>query len=331
MSPRSGYDLKRIMRTGTVATVDNRNWELRDQAGPVQRLSQSRAIALDMESATIAANGFRFRVPYGTLLCVSDKPLHGELKLPGMASSFYKTQVSRHCRSESAPWKSSATCRWSVFTAGNCGLSRKRRSCNPQNRQKNVPTPCFSADGSREALCDPTIFGYFPANGPKGSGSIRRRTDMAQKPMTKTQLVAALADEMGSDKKTARRSARRRHGHRQQGSRRRRRRHDPRHRQGLLPRAPRAHGPQPGHGRADQERGGQAGQGDHRQGAEGQRQRLIAVPDNRERVAPGQRARPFLVSGQDGSFARYFWGLSSPSSGPRPSPRPGSSWRPRRR
>ncbi|MEM0948341.1 MAG: AMP nucleosidase [Pseudomonadota bacterium] len=91
-----GYELKRIMRTGTVATIDNRNWELRDQSGPVQRLSQSRAIALDMESATIAANGFRFRVPYGTLLCVSDKPLHGELKLPGMASDFYRTQVSRH-------------------------------------------------------------------------------------------------------------------------------------------------------------------------------------------------------------------------------------------
>ena len=91
-----GYDLKAIMRTGTVATIDNRNWELRDQSGPVRRLSQSRAIALDMESATIAANGFRFRVPYGTLLCVSDKPLHGELKLPGMATQFYKTQVSRH-------------------------------------------------------------------------------------------------------------------------------------------------------------------------------------------------------------------------------------------
>jgi AMP nucleosidase len=91
-----GYDLKRIMRTGTVATHDDRNWELRDQRGPVQRLSQSRAIALDMESATIAANGYRFRVPYGTLLCVSDKPLHGELKLPGMASNFYKEQVARH-------------------------------------------------------------------------------------------------------------------------------------------------------------------------------------------------------------------------------------------
>ena len=33
-----GYELKRIMRTGTVATIDNRNWELRDQSGPVQRL-----------------------------------------------------------------------------------------------------------------------------------------------------------------------------------------------------------------------------------------------------------------------------------------------------
>jgi len=91
-----GYDLKRIMRTGTVATIDNRNWELRDQSGPVARLSQARAIALDMESATIAANGFRFRVPYGTLLCVSDKPLHGELKLPGMATAFYKRQVAQH-------------------------------------------------------------------------------------------------------------------------------------------------------------------------------------------------------------------------------------------
>ena len=91
-----GYDLKQIMRTGTVATVDNRNWELREQMGPVHRLSQSRAIALDMESATVAANGYRFRIPYGTLLCVSDKPLHGELKLPGMASEFYKTQVSQH-------------------------------------------------------------------------------------------------------------------------------------------------------------------------------------------------------------------------------------------
>ena len=69
-----GYDLKRIMRTGTVATIDNRNWELRDQRGPVQRLSQARAVALDMESATIAANGFRFRVPYGTAVIIRASP-----------------------------------------------------------------------------------------------------------------------------------------------------------------------------------------------------------------------------------------------------------------
>jgi AMP nucleosidase len=93
-----GRELKRIMRTGTVASTDNRNWELLPQRTPERRFSQSRAIALDMESATIAANGFRFRVPYGTLLCVSDKPLHGEIKLPGMANHFYRERVDQHLR-----------------------------------------------------------------------------------------------------------------------------------------------------------------------------------------------------------------------------------------
>jgi AMP nucleosidase len=93
-----GFELKKILRTGTVASTDNRNWELLPHPGPEQRFSQSRAIALDMESATIAANGFRFRVPYGTLLCVSDKPLHGEIKLPGMANQFYRDRVDQHLR-----------------------------------------------------------------------------------------------------------------------------------------------------------------------------------------------------------------------------------------
>ena len=124
----SGYDLKRIMRTGTVATIDNRNWELRDQRGPVQRLSQSRAIALDMESATIAANGFRFRVPYGTLLCVSDKPLHGELKLPGMATEFYKRQVAQHLTIGIRAMEKLRRCRRSGCIRANSEASRKRRS-----------------------------------------------------------------------------------------------------------------------------------------------------------------------------------------------------------
>jgi AMP nucleosidase len=97
-----GYELKRIMRTGTVASTDNRNWELLPSRNalstPERRFSQSRAIALDRESATIAANGFRFRVPYGTLLCVSDKPLHGEIKLPGMADQFYRERIDQHLR-----------------------------------------------------------------------------------------------------------------------------------------------------------------------------------------------------------------------------------------
>ena len=90
-----GLEMKTRMRTGTVFTSDNRNWELRFDELFVA-LNQSRAIAVDMESGTVAANGFRFRVPYGTLLCVSDKPLHGELKLAGMANAFYRERVRQH-------------------------------------------------------------------------------------------------------------------------------------------------------------------------------------------------------------------------------------------
>jgi len=94
----SGTDqkhLKEHLRTGTVVTTADRNWELRFEHNAV-RLNQARAIAIDMESATIAANGYRYRVPYGTLLCVSDRPLHGEIKLPGMADAFYQERVSQH-------------------------------------------------------------------------------------------------------------------------------------------------------------------------------------------------------------------------------------------
>jgi AMP nucleosidase len=77
-----GEALKRRLRTGTVVTNDDRNWEL--------RWSQER------RRFTIAAQGFRLRVPYGTLLCVSDKPLHGEIKLPGAASAFYQRAVGEH-------------------------------------------------------------------------------------------------------------------------------------------------------------------------------------------------------------------------------------------
>ena len=88
-------ELKSAIRTGTVLTTDNRNWELQS-AALYERFRQSRAIAVDMESATIAANGFRFRVPYGTLLCVSDKPIHGVIKLQAMANTFYRNRIHQH-------------------------------------------------------------------------------------------------------------------------------------------------------------------------------------------------------------------------------------------
>lgn len=93
----TGHQMKKHVRTGTVVTTDDRNWEMRYSALRT-RLNQSRAIAIDMESATIAANGYRFRVPYGTLLCVSDRPLHGEIKLPGSAEVFYRQRVSQHLK-----------------------------------------------------------------------------------------------------------------------------------------------------------------------------------------------------------------------------------------
>lgn len=95
VSGAPGEEVKKRLRTGTVVTTDDRNWELRYSKSAL-RFNQSRAVAIDMESATIAAQGYRFRVPYGTLLCVSDKPLHGEIKLPGQANRFYEGSISEH-------------------------------------------------------------------------------------------------------------------------------------------------------------------------------------------------------------------------------------------
>ena len=97
VSGQSGDELKQRLRTGTIVTTDDRNWELRYSQSAL-RFSLSRAVGVDMESATLAAQGYRFRVPYGTLLCVSDKPLHGELKLPGQANRFYERAINEHLR-----------------------------------------------------------------------------------------------------------------------------------------------------------------------------------------------------------------------------------------
>jgi AMP nucleosidase len=89
--------LRKRLRTGTVVSYADRNWEL-NYLKERRLLSQSRAVAVDMESATIATQGFRLRVPYGVLLCVSDKPLHGEIKLPGQADHFYERAIAGHLK-----------------------------------------------------------------------------------------------------------------------------------------------------------------------------------------------------------------------------------------
>lgn len=82
-------------RMGTVFTTADRNWEL-NLATVNDRLRVSRAVAVDMESATVAANGFRYRIPAATLLAVSDKPLHAAPKLSSDAQKFYSASRRQH-------------------------------------------------------------------------------------------------------------------------------------------------------------------------------------------------------------------------------------------
>lgn len=82
-------------RLGTVYTTANRNWEF-SKKRTIEQIHMSRSIAVDMESATVATNGYRYRVPNATLLCVSDKPLHGKPKLGHAAQDFYQDSKQMH-------------------------------------------------------------------------------------------------------------------------------------------------------------------------------------------------------------------------------------------
>jgi AMP nucleosidase len=82
-------------RMGIVFTTANRNWELH-LAVVQDQLQASRALAVDMESATVAANGFRYRIPTATLLAVSDKPLHARPKNAADAQEFYTASRRQH-------------------------------------------------------------------------------------------------------------------------------------------------------------------------------------------------------------------------------------------
>jgi len=82
-------------RMGTIYTTANRNWEFIKRR-TVEEIHMSRSIAIDMESATLATNGYRYRIPNATLLCVSDRPLHGKPKLSDEAQHFYENSKQMH-------------------------------------------------------------------------------------------------------------------------------------------------------------------------------------------------------------------------------------------
>ncbi len=87
-----------VVRTGTVVTVLNRNWELDGKKKIDADLEQNHAIAVDMESGTVAANGYRYRVPYGTFLVVSDNPVHGAPKTSGAEEKLYLERIDQHIK-----------------------------------------------------------------------------------------------------------------------------------------------------------------------------------------------------------------------------------------
>lgn len=89
--------MNRQYRLGTVYTTANRNWEFMKKR-TVEQIHISRSVAIDMESATVATNGYRYRIPFATLLCVSDKPLHGKPKLSGAAQTFYENSKEMHLK-----------------------------------------------------------------------------------------------------------------------------------------------------------------------------------------------------------------------------------------
>lgn len=89
-------DDKSLMRTGTVLSTDDRNWEWKTPRELWEWLRGSTAAAVDMESCALATNGYRYRIPYGTLLSVSDLPLHAVPKLPAQAQAFYSNSKQAH-------------------------------------------------------------------------------------------------------------------------------------------------------------------------------------------------------------------------------------------
>jgi AMP nucleosidase len=82
-------------RTGVVHTTDYRLWEF-DEAFK-QMLYEERALAIEMETATLFSVGFASKVPIGALLLVSDLPLREDgIKTKESAKAVFKEFTDIH-------------------------------------------------------------------------------------------------------------------------------------------------------------------------------------------------------------------------------------------
>ncbi|MBI2711670.1 MAG: AMP nucleosidase [Bdellovibrio sp.] len=82
-------------RTGVVHTTDYRFWEF-DQKFKAQ-LYEERALAIEMETATLFIAGFASKVPIGALLLVSDLPLkRGGIKTKKSAKAVFRQYTDLH-------------------------------------------------------------------------------------------------------------------------------------------------------------------------------------------------------------------------------------------
>jgi AMP nucleosidase len=82
-------------RTGVVHTTDYRFWEFDETFK--QQLYDERALAIDMETATLFSVGFASKVPIGALLLVSDLPLRSEgIKTRDAARAVFREHTDRH-------------------------------------------------------------------------------------------------------------------------------------------------------------------------------------------------------------------------------------------
>jgi AMP nucleosidase len=88
-------DMARDYWTGTVFTTNKRVWEYDDRFK--HYLEKTRAMAIDMETATIFTVGFANEIPTGALLLVSDQPMISTgIKTDASDKKVTKEYVNQH-------------------------------------------------------------------------------------------------------------------------------------------------------------------------------------------------------------------------------------------